>query len=175
MKLIPVETEFCLLPMSFGGPKKQKYGNIKYLNEWKLGQSFEDSFGHLGLILNQLYFIRAKTLEMHNIENETNLGLDNSIDWRVHSDDKENKRILNTILDHLLQDSNFEKCTNSELGLQHKNASNRKRKRSVSGDGNCPAKRYTPDNRKIAPLTKRVPAKLIEIVDEKNEDYALNR
>ena len=140
-----------------------------------MGKSFQDSFGHLGLILNQLYFIRAKTLEMHSIENETNLGFDNSIDWRVHSDDKENKRILNTISDHLLQDSNFEKFTNSEFGIQHKNASNRKRKRSVSDDDNSPSKRYSPDNPEIDMLTKRAPAKVLEILDEEYEDNALNR
>ena len=161
--------------MSFGGPKKQKYGNIKYLNEWRLGQSFQDSFGHLGLILNQLYFIRAKTLEMHSIENETTLGFDKSIDWRVHSDDQENKRILNTILHHLLQDSNFEKNVDSEFGIQHKKASKRKRKRSVSDDENSPSKRCSPDNQEMDTFTKRASAKILEIVDEKHEDYALGR
>ena len=141
-----------------------------------MGQAFQDSFGHLGLILNQLYFIRAKTLEMHSIENGTNLGFYSNINWRVHSDDRENKRILNTILDHLLQESNFEKCTNSEFGIQHKNATNRKRKRSVSGDENSPSKRCSPDNQEIDMLTKRAPAKICEeIVDEEYEDYALIR
>ena len=146
-----------------------------YLNEWKLSRSFKDSFGHLGLILNQLYFIRAKTLEMHSIENETNLGFDNNINWRVHSDDKENKRILNTILHHLLQDSNFEKTTNSEFGIQHKNASNRKRKRSLSDDENSPSKRYSPGNPEIDMLKKRALTKILEIVDEKHEEYAIGR
>ena len=99
-------TNFLLLPIKI---RRKNPREIKYTCEWKIGLP-DGSYGGDALFFNQLYFLRAKTLEMHNVENNEETK------WQVHPCDTTNERTLNTIRDHLQQ-----------LTTGH---SNRKRKRS---------------------------------------------
>ena len=120
--------EFLLLPIRFN--KMTISGEeVIFTCDWKIGLEV-GGFGKDALFFNQLYFIRAKTLEMHNIGNGTNLISEYDQDWRVHPHDQLNTRLLNTILNHLVQDTNFERGTGFKL--RAKCESNRKRKRYES-------------------------------------------
>ena len=114
-------TDFLLLPIGIRG----RTNEVKFTCDWKLGLPC-GTFRRDALFLNQLYFIRGKTIEMHNIESETSLISEAEPVWRVHPNDEVNARLLNTILDHLVQGSNFERGTGFKL--RRKNEPNRKRK-----------------------------------------------
>ena len=120
--------EYLLLPIRIHKMIKTAE-EVNFTGDWKLGLE-GGAFGKDAIFFNQLYFIRAKTLEMHDIANETNLISDDEPDWRVHIKDEENARRLNKILNHLVKGTNFERGTGFKL--RAKGATNRKRKSSES-------------------------------------------
>ena len=118
--------EFLLLPITINKVIKTAK-EVNFTCDWKLGLE-GGAFGNDAIFFNQLYFIRAKALEMHNIANETNLISEYEPDWRIHQHDVLNARRLNTMLNHLIQGSNFERGTG--FNLRAKCEPNRKRKMS---------------------------------------------
>ena len=116
-------TEFLLLPIGIRGWTNE----IKFTSDWKLGLP-GGSFGRDGLFLNQLYFIRAKTIEMYNIETEPNFISEDEPVWRISPNDQWNAKLLNTILNHLVQGTNFERKNWRGFHLRAKCEPNRKRK-----------------------------------------------
>ena len=118
-------TKFLLVPIKI----RRNPQDTKFTCDWRIGLP-DGSFGGDALFFNQLYFIRAKTLEMHNIENNEKETKNYWPLWQVHPYDPTNEKILNTILDHLLQGSHFEKFGNLRIRLKCHGHSNRKRKRS---------------------------------------------
>ena len=120
--------EFLLLPIrihKMAGTAEQ----VNFTCDWTIGMA-GGAFGKDALFFNQLYFIRAKTLEMYSISNDTNSISEYESDWRVHPHDQLNTRLLNTILNHLVQGTNFERRTGFKL--RAKCEPNRKRKRYES-------------------------------------------
>ena len=122
--------EYLLLPIRIHKMIKTAEG-VNFTCDWKLGLE-GGAFGKDAIFFNQLYFIRAKTLEMHDIANETNLISDDEPVWRVHPNDEVNAIRLNTMLNHLIQGSNFERGTGFKL--RAKGETNRKRKRPEHKD-----------------------------------------
>ena len=114
-------TNFFLLPIKI---RRKNPSEIKYTCDWKIGLP-DGSYGGDALFFNQLYFIRTKTLEMHSTENK-----EVETKWQVHGSDPTSEKMLNTILDHLLQGSHFEKHEKFKIRLKCLGHSNRKRKRS---------------------------------------------
>ena len=113
-------TKFLLVPIEIRLHPRE----IKYTCDWKIRLP-DRSFGEDALFFNQLYFIRAKSLEMHNIGNN-----EEETKWQVHPYGPTNGKTLNTILDHLLQKSQFEKYDKLKIRLKCRGHLNRKRKRS---------------------------------------------
>ena len=139
--------EFLLLPIrihKMAGTAEE----VNFTCDWTIGMA-GGAFGKDALLFNQLYFIRAKTLEMHNISNDINSIPEYEPDWRVHPNDQLNARLLNTILNHLVQDSNFERGTGFKL--RAKCEPNRKRKNS--------------ENQNDVPNRKRKRTEFIDEVD----------
>lgn len=133
--------EFLLLPIRMNRMIRAK--EVNFTCDWTIGMA-GGVFGKDALFFNQLYFIRAKTLEMRNIANETNLICDDEPVWQVNQNDEVNARLLNTILNHLIQGSNFERGTGFKL--RRKNEPNRKRK--ISGNDNDVRRQHSPNRKR---------------------------
>ena len=117
--------EFLLLPIRMNRMIRTAK-EVNFTCDWTIGMA-GGAFGKDALFFNQLYFIRAKTLEMYNLENDPDWISEAEPVWRVHKDDQYNRRLLNTILNHLVQGSNCERVTG--FYLRAKGDKNRKRKR----------------------------------------------